>query len=101
VRVVKAESVRTARSNLLPQGVTFFGNGYGAAMQLVLPGGVRAGQEPAGSYGWFGIAGSQMWIDPSNRTSVILMVNFLPNGAYPVQAEVKTAAYKDLASLKS
>ena len=101
VRVVKAETVQTARSNLMPPGVLLGRNGFGAAMQVVLPGGQRPGQEPPGSYGWFGIAGSQMWIDPSNRTSVILMVNFLPNGSYPVQPEVKTAAYKDLAALKA
>jgi CubicO group peptidase (beta-lactamase class C family) len=101
VRVVKPETVRLARSNLLPPGVLLGKNGYGAAMQVILPGGERPGQEPPGSYSWFGIAGSQMWIDPSNRLGVMLMVNFLPNGSYPVQAEVKTAAYKDLAALKA
>lgn len=102
VRVVRPETVRLFGSNLLEPGVTFGGrNGYGAGVSVVLPGGERPGMEPPGSYGWFGIAGSQMWVDPSNRTSVILMVQFQPLNAYPVQAEVKAAAYKDLAAIKA
>lgn len=102
VRVVKPETVRTLRSNLLEPGVMFGGrNGFGAGVSVVLPGGERPGMEPPGSYGWFGIAGSQMWVDPSNRTSVILMVQFQPLNAYPVQQEVKVAAYKDLAARKA
>jgi CubicO group peptidase (beta-lactamase class C family) len=100
-RIVKAETVRLARSNLMPQGVLLGKNGFGAFMSVVLPGGERPGLDPPGAYGWFGIAGSQMWIDPSNRASVVLMVNFLPNGSYPVQAEVHAAAYKDFAAAKA
>jgi CubicO group peptidase (beta-lactamase class C family) len=96
-RVVKPETVRTARSNLLPAGVTSFFGGFGAAMSVVLPGGQRPGQDPPGSYGWFGIAGTQMWIDPVNRFSVALMLQILPSGTYGVREQVRLAAYKDLA----
>ena len=101
VRVVKAETVRAARSNLMPPGVSFLGNGFGAAMSVVLPGHERPGLDPPGSYGWFGLAGTQMWIDPVNRMSVILMLQILPNGTYGVQGQLHTAAYKDLAALRA
>jgi CubicO group peptidase (beta-lactamase class C family) len=101
VRVVKAETVQTARSNLLPPGATFYGNGFGAAMSVVLPGGQRPGLDPPGSFGWFGIAGTQMWIDPANRFSVVLMLQILPSGTYGVQQAAHLAAYNDLAALKA
>ena len=101
VRVVKPETVRTAHSNLMNPGVRFGGkNAFGAAVAVVLPGGEAPGQEPAGSYWWFGIAGTQMWVDPSNRFSVALMLQEYPT-TYPVRQEIRIAAYKDLAAMKA
>lgn len=100
-RIVKPETVRTMGSNLMEPGVKFAGrNGYGAGVAVVLPGGERPGQEPAGSFWWFGIAGSQMWIDPVNKVSVVLMIQNQPT-VYPVQSEVRVAAYKDFAAIKA
>ncbi|MFI4934254.1 MAG: serine hydrolase domain-containing protein [Caulobacterales bacterium] len=99
-RIVKAETARLARSNLMDPGVKFYGgNGFGAAVSVILPGGERPGQEPAGSFSWFGIAGTQMWVDPVNKLSVVLMLQEYPT-TYPVQSEVRVAAYKDMAALK-
>jgi CubicO group peptidase (beta-lactamase class C family) len=103
VRILKAETVRIARSNLMPPGPVFgmLGkpNGFGAFMQVVLPGGEFAGGEPAGSYGWSGAAGTTMWIDPLNEVAVVVMVQFMPAGAYPIYLESRVAAYKDLKAL--
>jgi CubicO group peptidase (beta-lactamase class C family) len=102
VRVAKPETVRTFGSNLLEPGVFFGGkNGYGGGVSVVLPGGERPGGEPVGAYSWFGIAGSQMWVDPANKAAVALMVNYMPFSAYPLPQEVRAAAYKDLALLKA
>ena len=99
-RIVKPETVRIARSNLMEAGVKFGGqNGFGAAMQVILPGGARPGQEPAGSYGWFGIAGTQMFVDPTNKFSVVTMLQMNPT-SLPVQADYKVAAYKDFAAVR-
>ena len=99
-RILKPESVRTLRSNLMEPGVMFREkNGYGAAVAIVQPGGERPGREPAGSFWWFGIAGTQMWIDPVNKLSAVLMIQQFPT-SYPVQDEVRVATYKDLAALK-
>jgi CubicO group peptidase (beta-lactamase class C family) len=101
VRILKPDSVELMRTNLMPSGVMFGGrNGYGAAVAVVLPGGERPGQEPPSSYWWFGIAGSQMWIDPVNKLSAVLMIQQNPT-TYPVQSEVRVATYKDLAALKA
>lgn len=100
-RVVAARTVRLLGSNLLDPGVMFGGkNGFGGGVSVILPGGERPGAEPSGSYGWFGVAGTQMWIDPTNQVSVILMIQMNPT-TYPVQAELRQAAYRDLAALKA
>lgn len=101
VRVLKAETVKLGRSNLMEPGVAFAGkNGYGAGVAVIQPGGERPGEEPAGSYWWFGIAGTQMWIDPVNKFSVVCMLQEYPT-VDPVQREVRIAAYKDLAAIKA
>jgi CubicO group peptidase (beta-lactamase class C family) len=104
VRVVKAETVRTAASNLLPEGAAFngaFGTGgaFGAGVSIVTEKTAKPGGEPPGSYGWFGIAGTQEWTDPVNKVSVVLMLQLNPT-IYPVRQEVRVAAYKDFAALK-
>jgi CubicO group peptidase (beta-lactamase class C family) len=104
VRILKPESVRIARSNLMPPGPVFnlLGgklNGFGCFMQVVLPGGDFPGGEPPGSYGWSGAAGTTMWIDPVNEVAVALMVQFMPAGAYLTYVDVRVAAYKDLRAM--
>ena len=100
-RVLKPETLAIARSNLLQNNVraSIGGrNGFGAAMQVIMPDSARPGQEPAGSYGWFGIAGTQMFIDPTNKYSVVAMIQMQPT-AVNLQADYKIAAYKDLAAV--
>ena len=104
VRVLKPQSVRIARSNLMPPGPVFnlIGgkvNGFGCFMQVVLPGGELPGCEPAGSYGWSGAAGTTMWVDPLDQVAVALMVQFMPAGAYLTYLEARQAAYKDLKAM--
>ena len=105
-RVLKPETVRLGMSNLLPEGVQFRGfgagppNGFGAGGVAMLPGGTTPGAEPAGSYWWFGIAGTQMWVDPVNKVSVVCMLQMNPN-RLPIQAELRQAAYKDLAAVSA
>jgi CubicO group peptidase (beta-lactamase class C family) len=99
-QILKTQTVRTARSNLMEPGVLQGRNGYGAGMSVILPGGETPGREPPGSYNWFGIAGTQMWMDPVNKVAVNLMLQLNPT-SFPVRAEVRDAAYKDIARLKA
>jgi CubicO group peptidase (beta-lactamase class C family) len=102
VRLLKPETVRLARSNLMAPGVTSNittrPNGFGAFMQVILPGSGLGG-EPTGAYGWSGAAGTTMWIDPVNDITVVVMVQFMPAGAYLTYLEARLAAYKDLKAL--
>ena len=101
VRILKTETAKLARSNLLPAGVSMGlipgkANGFGSLMQVVLPGGDLRGMEPPGSFGWSGAAGTTMWIDPVNRVSVVAMVQFFPFGAVSVYGDIRRSAYADL-----
>ncbi|WP_461159859.1 serine hydrolase domain-containing protein [Sphingobium sp. TomMM35A] len=80
-RLLKPETVRLARSNLLPAGINaqFYGNVmqdvvFGAAMQVNL----SASRTPPGLYGWGGAAGTGMWVDPIHRLHVVLMTQYFP-----------------------
>jgi len=107
VRVMKAETVRLAMSNLLPTGVSYGGApsgsggaagpkmGYGAGGSVQLedvPGG--AGK---GTYGWGGAAGTVAWVDPSKKIRGTVMVNYFPSDKWPLRADAVKAVYAQAA----
>lgn len=108
-RVMKAQTVRLAMSNLLPDGVFFLnvdastggagrklGFGAGGSVYLDdLPGGGAAG-----TYGWGGAAGTIAWVDPKNRVRGTAMVNYFPDDKWPLRTDVTRAVYRDLAPAK-
>ena len=98
VRLLKADTARQARSNLLPPGVVYpNGGGFGAGARVVLPGSEsRFG--PPGTFGWAGAAGTVWWIDPARRGNMVFMTQFMPPNSYPVQEEVSAAIETDLSS---
>jgi CubicO group peptidase (beta-lactamase class C family) len=76
-RILDADSVEMMRSDQLPEGAPgVFGGamrfGYGFAI-VAKPGEGRAVGSP-GSYWWFGVAGTQFWIDPvEDLVGIMLM----------------------------
>jgi CubicO group peptidase (beta-lactamase class C family) len=98
VRVMKPETARLIRSNLLPAGVTAMGDGsgYGAGGRVVIPT-TEGANDSVGSYGWGGAAGTSFWIDPRRRTMVTLMTQFMPQDGYPIRRELRDAILADLA----
>ncbi len=100
-RVMRAETARLAHANLLPPGVEAWnGSDFGAGMGVTSARSIERGQEPIGSYGWAGAAGTLMWNDPVNRLSVAMMTQYVPSHAYPVWSELRTAVYRDLAAAR-
>lgn len=100
-RVMRAATARLAHTNLLPPGVAAWdGADFGAGMGVANARSAVVGQEPVGSYGWAGAAGTIMWNDPVNRLSVVMMTQYMPSSAYPVWKELRTAVYRDLAAAR-
>ncbi len=96
VRIMKVETARLARSNLLPAGIVYAGGGgFGAGARVVLPGGDRR-FGPAGTFGWGGAAGTVWWIDPARQGNVVFMTQFMPPDAYPVRDQISAAVEADL-----
>lgn len=107
-RVMKAETVRLAMSDLLPPGVIFKTSpagsggdraqvrmGYGAGGSVYLsdvPGGAARG-----TYGWGGAAGTAAWVDPVNKVRATVMVNYMPPDKWPLRGDATTAIYNGLA----
>ena len=113
VRVMKPESVRLARSNLLPQpvthvdlpiGQTLSGVGFGAGLSVSLTDSSRTdgmfdwpGDVPAGVFGWPGAAGTACWMDPQRQFFLIYLTQYWPswlNGA--MRPSIIAAAYRDI-----
>jgi CubicO group peptidase (beta-lactamase class C family) len=95
VRILKPETARLARSNLLPAGVVSPFGGYGAGAPVVLPG-LRKIAQPAGTVLHGGAAGTLWWIDPARRGNMVFMTQFTPANSYPVLADTTAAVEADL-----
>ena len=102
VRLLKPTTVRLAMSNLLPGDVRVMkdvspaatpARGFGAGGSVYLesvPGGVSAG-----TYGWFGAAGTIAFIDPTKRLRVTVMVNYMPMKKWPLYDDLVRAIYSN------
>ncbi|WP_353257439.1 serine hydrolase domain-containing protein [Hyphomonas sp.] len=91
VRVLKPETVRLMRTNMLPPGAALFSDGSGAALNTAgLAFGLNLGliEDPAasgrpqgaGSYFWGGAAGTWFWVDPQNDVIFIGMIQRFATG---------------------
>lgn len=113
VRVLKPETVRLARSNLLPDAVTHVdlpigqtlsGVGFGAGMSVSLSQSQKTGgmfdwpgSVPAGVFGWPGAAGTACWMDPEKRFFLLYLAQYWPswlNGE--MRPDLIAATYRDL-----
>ena len=96
VRVMKTETARLARSNLLPPAVRYEGGGYGAGMRVAAGG--RTPHDAAGAVSWNGAAGTMWLVDPERGFNFVFMSQFMPPTSYPVWTEVDSALDADRAS---
>jgi len=96
VRVLKPETARLTRSNLLPAGVVYAGgDGFGAGASLVINGSNRR-FGPSGSFGWGGAAGTLWRIDPAHRGNMVFMSQHMPPDTYPIREDMADAIKADL-----
>lgn len=90
-RVMKVETARQARSNLLPDGVRKATNGQGAGVPVVRPG--DKAMMPPGTLLGSGASGCFWWMDPSRRGNFVFLTQVIGIGqaAYTVPGEMSAA----------
>lgn len=104
IRILRPETVRLMRTNMLPAGARLFSDGTGASNQtaglafglgLGLIEDPAAGGRPqaAGSYFWGGAAGTWFWIDPSNNLIFIGMIQRFGQAGPAVDFRSDSATY--------
>lgn len=91
VRVMRPETARLIRSDILPEGLTAMNGGYGFGGWVA-----RQGHRRQGEYGWSGAAGTQAWIDPERNFAATMMIQAMPYGAVDIISEVRPAIDADL-----
>jgi CubicO group peptidase (beta-lactamase class C family) len=94
VRIMSAETVALATSNLLPAGIdtkgTFIaGAGNGAGGRV----GVGAFE---GTFGWGGAAGTVAFVDTKRKLRAVCMAQYVPSNAYPFHEEFANWVMKDV-----
>ena len=91
VRVMRPETARLVRTDIMPADVNADGNGFGFGGYVARPGAWNAGE-----YGWDGAAGTKAWLDPVRDYAAVVMVQFFPWGALPISTEAREAIVADL-----
>ena len=93
VAVMKPETARLVRTNILPEGLTpatGADDGFGFGGAVAGPGAPNAGE-----YGWGGAAGTKAWIDPRRDMAGVIMAQFI-NTELALVDEVRDAISRDL-----
>lgn len=95
-QVMRPETARLIRSDILSPDLTAVGGGYGFGGWVARPGHRRQGE-----YGWSGAAGTQGWVDPARNFAGVMMIQVMPYNAVPIIAEVRAAIDADLGIVRA
>jgi len=71
-RILSPTTVDLMTADLLPEGTSAGGAGFGLGFAVVLPGAGRDARSP-GSYYWGGAAGTFFWVDPAQELVAVFM----------------------------
>lgn len=83
-RVMKAETVRLALSNLLPPGVAYPpSGGFGAGAGIVMPG-VRSDSGGEGVWSAVGASSTYFAVDPLRRGTALFLAQYIPGRRVPM-----------------
>jgi CubicO group peptidase (beta-lactamase class C family) len=103
VRLLKRETVaEMLRSQIAPEqvpikvgGAAIPGTGFGLGFSVVVDS-LSPPAGPIGRAGWGGYANTFFWVDPRNRLIAVIMTQFFPFQAYPIEQEFRQLVYEAL-----
>jgi CubicO group peptidase (beta-lactamase class C family) len=101
VRILSPHTIRLMTSNhLAPQQLADLqksphhaGYGYGLGVRVLIDPPAAGSNSNPGVYGWSGMAGTFVFIDPKEELSVIFMQQMLPNFERNYQARIRSVVY--------
>jgi CubicO group peptidase (beta-lactamase class C family) len=70
--------------------------GFGLGVSVTLDVAQTHNLGSVGNYGWSGAASTHYWVDPQEALIGLLMVQFMPNGQYPIHDQLRALVYQAL-----
>jgi CubicO group peptidase (beta-lactamase class C family) len=103
-RILQRTTVETMTQNQVPELMPFGTNpdnpmldrGWGYGMAVVVNEELSAYGTNNGEFGWSGSLGTFSWADPVSGTSVVIMLQIQPAGAYNIAAKFKTMVHQSM-----
>jgi len=103
VRLLRRETAESMSRNQLPDALiplrvgswVLEGTGFGFGFSVLVRPPDRS-EGPAGRAGWGGYANTFFWIDPANRLIGLILTQFFPFQAYPIEEEFRRLVYQAL-----
>jgi CubicO group peptidase (beta-lactamase class C family) len=96
-RILRPETIRLMMTNHIgDRGGVFGGGGFGYGGRVVTEAPANGTGEPVGSFSWFGIDGTWMWVDPVNDLAYVGMIQRrggAGQGAVNFRGETPTLVY--------
>jgi CubicO group peptidase (beta-lactamase class C family) len=99
VRLLGRKTVELMTANHLPEEVHPFddpASGFGLGGSVLMDLGRSQKLGSVGNFGWGGAANTNFWIDPVEDLTGILMLQYMPSGTYPVEADFRNLVYQAL-----
>lgn len=104
-RILRSETVQEMTRNHIPEELMPFGTnpnnpmldrGWGYGMAVVVNEEMSAYGTNNGEFGWSGSLGTFAWADPVSGTSVVLMLQIQPSGAYNIASKFKALVHQSM-----
>jgi len=104
-RILQAGTVEVMTQNQIPEALMPFGTnpnnpmldrGWGYGMAVVVDETMSAYGTNNGEFGWSGSLGTFSWADPVSGTSVVIMLQIQPSGAYNIASKFKAMVHQSM-----
>ena len=104
-RILQTGTVEVMTQNHIPEALMPFGTnpnnpmldrGWGYGMAVVVDETLSAYGTSNGEFGWSGSLGTFSWADPVSGTSVVIMLQIQPSGAYNIASKFKAMVHQSM-----
>jgi CubicO group peptidase (beta-lactamase class C family) len=97
VRLLGRKTVELMTMNHLPAGMHPFAHpwwGFGLGVAVLIDLARYQALGSVGTYEWGGLPSTEFWVDPREELIGVLMVQIIPDDAYPIQNDFRAMTYQ-------